>query len=139
MSGTRPGTEQLHDAGKVPAGLEACLRRSFLGRSPDPAGLLEQPAHAEPGPAGDPAALAAGASRGDLEQDRLFCRRYYEFFNTNPYLANFLIGGLVRLEDERAAGPDFPPGTTGTFRQSLGRAFASLGDQLFWLGIQRPR
>lgn len=74
--------------------------------------------------------------RRDLNQDRLFCRRYYEFFNTNPYLANFVIGGLVRLEDDRTTGADFPPGHVTMFRDSLGRAFASLGDQLFWLGVR---
>ncbi len=71
----------------------------------------------------------------NLNRDRLFCRRYYEFFNTNPYLSNYLIGGLIRLEDDQAAGR--PTGLSATvFRDSLGRAFASLGDQLFWLGLQ---
>lgn len=78
---------------------------------------------------------ARNRQRG-LTEDRLFCRRYYEFFNTNPYLANFVIGGLVRLEDDRHSGQDTPAGTTAMFRDSLGRAFASLGDQLFWLGIR---
>ena len=74
--------------------------------------------------------------RRDLNHDRLFCRRYYEYFNTNPYLANFVIGGLVRLEEDRATGADLAPEMTGVFRDSLGRAFASLGDQLFWLGVR---
>ncbi len=82
----------------------------------------------------------ARTQRRNLNQDRVFCRRYYEFFNTNPYLANFVIGGLVRLEEDRAAARDngatLSPGTTTMFRDSLGRAFASLGDQLFWLGIR---
>jgi mannose/fructose/N-acetylgalactosamine-specific phosphotransferase system component IID len=72
----------------------------------------------------------------DVGQDRLFCRRYFDFFNTNPYLANYLVGGLVRLEDMRAAGADLPPGITATFRDTVGRALASLGDQLFWLGLR---
>ena len=72
----------------------------------------------------------------DRETRRRFCRRHYEFFNTNPYLANFLIGGLIRLEDEMAQGRQDVPDPTGVFRDSLGRAFASLGDQLFWLGIR---
>ncbi len=74
--------------------------------------------------------------RRDLNEDRLFCRRYYEFFNTNPYLANFVVGGLVRLEEDRAAGQANAAGETTMFRDSLGRAFASLGDQLFWLGLR---
>ncbi len=72
----------------------------------------------------------------DITEDRLFCRRYYEFFNTNPYFANYLIGGLIRLEDERARGTQLPPGMTATYRDSLGRTFASLGDQIFWLGLR---
>jgi len=72
----------------------------------------------------------------NVNLDRLFCRRYFGYFNTNPYLANFLIGGLVRLEEDLAA--DDPAGREriGTFRDSLGRALASLGDQLFWLGLR---
>lgn len=71
-----------------------------------------------------------------VNRDRVFCRRYFGFFNTNPYLANFLIGGLVRLEDDSASGVDIEPGMVGTFRDSVGRALASLGDQLFWLGLR---
>ncbi len=73
---------------------------------------------------------------GDMNQDRLFCRRYYEFFNTNPYFANFLIGGLIRLESERTLGADLPAGLSATYRDSLGRTLASLGDQFFWLGLR---
>lgn len=72
----------------------------------------------------------------NITEDRLFCRRYYEFFNTNPYFANYLIGGLLRLEHERAQGTKLPPGMTATYRDSLGRTFASLGDQLFWMGLR---
>ena len=73
----------------------------------------------------------------DLERDRLFCRRYYEFFNTNPYLAGYLIGGLLRLETSSAKAPAACRGARPqTFRDSLGRALASLGDQLFWLGLR---
>ncbi len=72
----------------------------------------------------------------DITEDRLFCRRYYGFFNTNPYLANYVIGGLLRLENEKALGSELPPGIFPTFRDSIGRTFASLGDQLFWLGLR---
>jgi PTS system mannose-specific IID component len=72
----------------------------------------------------------------NVDQDRVFCRQYFGFFNTNPYLANFLLGGLVRLEDDRARGESFPAGLIGTFQDSVGRALASLGDQLFWLGLR---
>lgn len=72
----------------------------------------------------------------DVARDRLFCRRYFDFFNTNPYLANYLVGGLLRLEQMREDGEDLPPGFQETFRDTVGRALASLGDQLFWLGLR---
>lgn len=72
----------------------------------------------------------------DLERDRLFCRRYYEFFNTNPYLAGYVVGGLLRLEQEREGQGGLPRGQAQVFRDSLARALASLGDQLFWLGLR---
>ena len=75
-------------------------------------------------------------NRRDMNRDRVFCRRYYGFFNTNPYLANFLFGGLIRLETDQDAGVEILPGVIGTFRDSVGRALASLGDQLFWLGLR---
>ncbi len=75
-------------------------------------------------------------NRRDMNRDRVFCRRYYGFFNTNPYLANFLFGGLIRLETDQDAGLEVLPGVIGTFRDSVGRALASLGDQLFWLGLR---
>jgi len=72
----------------------------------------------------------------DAERDRLFCRRYFEFFNTNPYLAGYVMGGLLRLEQERDGAGGLPRGQAQTFRDSLARALASLGDQLFWLGLR---
>lgn len=71
-----------------------------------------------------------------LQDDRRFCRRYFGFFNTNPYFANFVIGGLIRLESDRAENANVPEPMIIMFRDSLGRTFASLGDQLFWLGVR---
>lgn len=74
--------------------------------------------------------------RRDINRDRMFCRRYFEYFNTNPYLANLIIGGLVRLEEDTTENDRDHSALARTFRDSLCRAFASLGDQLFWLGLR---
>jgi mannose/fructose/N-acetylgalactosamine-specific phosphotransferase system component IID len=76
------------------------------------------------------------ARRAPLAERRRFCLRHYEFFNTNPYLAGFVIGGLLRLESE--TDPDDRPGRRriAAYKTSLTQAFASLGDQLFWLGLR---
>lgn len=67
---------------------------------------------------------------------RRFCRRHYAFFNTNPYLSNYLLGGLLRLEKDQADKGRPDRVTIRDFKDSLGRALASMGDQIFWLGLQ---
>lgn len=68
-----------------------------------------------------------------LKEKVIFCRRHLAYFNTNPYYANFLIGGLIRLENENC---DNPGQLLSSYKESLGRALASLGDQCFWLGVR---
>jgi PTS system mannose-specific IID component len=70
------------------------------------------------------------------EQLRRICRRYYGYFNTNPYLANFVVGGLLHLEHHRLGGGTVPERLVVGFRDTLARACGSLGDQLFWLGLR---
>jgi PTS system mannose-specific IID component len=72
---------------------------------------------------------------GTLERRR-FCRRHFDFFNTNPYLANFVLGGLLRLEEGPDPLPRYSDEQVRTFKSTLAQSFASLGDQLFWLGLQ---
>ena len=71
-----------------------------------------------------------------INEDRVFCRNFYEYFNTNPYLANLIVGGLLRLELDAALQGDESKSLARSFRDSLQRSFASLGDQLFWLGLR---
>lgn len=66
---------------------------------------------------------------------RRFFRRHFEYFNTNPYLANSLLGGLLRLECDHTTG-QIPLSLVMTFKNTLARSVASLGDQLFWLGLK---
>jgi PTS system mannose-specific IID component len=83
-------------------------------------------------------ALLPWLRRAELPSDeaRRFCRRHYEYFNTNPYYANLLIGGLLRLEEENRRADGALLKTVRTFKDTLGRALASLGDQFVWLGLQ---
>jgi mannose/fructose/N-acetylgalactosamine-specific phosphotransferase system component IID len=82
--------------------------------------------------------LVPWARRRSLEgqERRRFCRRHYDFFNTNPYLANFIIGGLLRLEGSDGLTRQQREEQIRTFKSSLAQSCASLGDQLFWLGLQ---
>ncbi len=62
---------------------------------------------------------------------RRFWRRHLALFNTNPYGAGMVIGWLARAE-ETAGGDD---SRLLACKNSLARAVAALGDQLFWLGL----
>ncbi len=70
------------------------------------------------------------------EQLRRTCRRYYGYFNTNPYLAPYVVGGLLRLEHDRASGAVVSERLVTGVRDTLARACGALGDQLFWLGLR---
>jgi PTS system mannose-specific IID component len=83
-------------------------------------------------------ALAPWLRGQSLDRDRLrrALRRYYGYFNTNPYLAPYVIGGLLRLEHDRAAGAAVSERLVTGVRDTLARACGALGDQLFWLGLR---
>jgi len=72
----------------------------------------------------------------DPDQRRLLARRHLGYFNTNPYLAPFILGGLVRLEDEHLDGGPVSEHLIAGFRDSLSRACGALGDELVWLGAR---
>ena len=65
---------------------------------------------------------------------RLRC--HMEYFNTQPYLASFVLGAIARLEQERAAGCN----TTADIqciKASLMAPLGALGDSFFW-GALKP-
>ncbi len=66
---------------------------------------------------------------------RRFLRRHLAFFNTNPYCAGIIVGGIVRLEQEGRIEATGTGPSLADYKSSLARALASLGDQLFWLGL----
>lgn len=72
----------------------------------------------------------------DPGERRLLARRYLGYFNTNPYLAPFVVGGLVKLENDRADGQEVPERLVDGFRNTMSRVCGAIGDQLFWLGVR---
>lgn len=59
-----------------------------------------------------------------------------EYFNTQPYLASFILGATVRLEEERASGRDANIDVAG-MKASLMPSLGALGDSFFW-GALKP-
>jgi PTS system mannose-specific IID component len=63
-------------------------------------------------------------------------RLHMEYFNTQPYLASFIIGAVVRLERDRATGRNTAPDIQG-LKDSLMAPLGALGDSFFW-GSLKP-
>ena len=70
----------------------------------------------------------------DGEKFKAALLRHLAIFNTQPYMASFVLGNIARIE-EKAAGSASPeaelkymPGV----KQALASSFASIGDRIFW-------
>ena len=61
---------------------------------------------------------------------------HLEYFNTQPYLASFILGAAVRLEEERASGRNRDADVRG-MKAALMAALGALGDSFFW-GALKP-
>jgi mannose PTS system EIID component len=63
-------------------------------------------------------------------------KAHLEYFNTQPYLASFILGAAVRLEEDRATGRNTDPDVSG-LKAALMAPLGALGDSLFW-GALKP-
>lgn len=74
-------------------------------------------------------------TRGNPAEAREFLERHLGYFNTNPVAASGLVGALVQLEEQGAAGGR--AATIARFKQVLAGPAAAWGDTLYW-GTLRP-
>ncbi len=63
-------------------------------------------------------------------------QRHTEYFNTHPYMASWIAGTVLRLEERHLAGEVLPI-DAATFRGMVMAPYAAMGDALFW-GALRP-
>ena len=61
---------------------------------------------------------------------------HLEYFNTQPYLASFVLGAVARAEEERASGRA-PAVESGEIKRTLMAPLGALGDSFFW-GALKP-
>lgn len=67
----------------------------------------------------------------DTEKFKAAMLRHLQIFNTQPYMASFVLGNVVRMEERAAAGETDLKNLTG-MKQALASSFASIGDRIFW-------
>lgn len=63
-------------------------------------------------------------------------RLHLSYFNTQPYLASYILGAVVRLEQERASGRE-PSADVEGLKTALMAPLGALGDSFFW-GSLKP-
>ncbi len=62
-------------------------------------------------------------------------RRHLVFFNTHPYVAAAIVGGVLYHEQRIARGEE-PPDRVVAFKAALMGPLAALGDGFFWLSLK---
>jgi PTS system mannose-specific IID component len=62
-------------------------------------------------------------------------QRHLSFFNTHPYVAAAIVGGVLYHEERIAAGEEDPRRVT-EFKGALMGPLAALGDGFFWLSLR---
>lgn len=63
-------------------------------------------------------------------------RIHLEYFNTQPYLASFILGAVVRMEEDRATGRNVSEDVS-SLKAALMAPLGALGDTFFW-GALKP-
>ena len=84
-------------------------------------------------------ASAIGPVAGKLgaTDDNSFLFRHLAFFNCNPNFAPLIVGGVLRLEEEKQAGKPISDDDVEYFKKTLASPLAAMGDMLF-LGSLKP-
>jgi PTS system mannose-specific IID component len=72
----------------------------------------------------------------DREEYRSRLSLHMEYFNTQPYLASFILGAAVRMEEERASGRN-RIADVSALKNSLMSPLGAIGDSFFW-GALKP-
>jgi PTS system mannose-specific IID component len=81
-------------------------------------------------------AVAPALARLGYKADKPLLTRHLEFFNCNPNFVPVIVGGVLRLEEERAAGGAVTERDISYFRRAVSSPLAAMGDMLFLGGLK---
>ena len=82
-------------------------------------------------------ALAGAAGKLASSEDNAFIYKHLSFFNCNPNFVPLIVGGVIRLEEERLEGKPVSDKEIEHFKSALSNPLAAMGDMLF-LGNLKP-
>ncbi|MEE9269122.1 MAG: PTS system mannose/fructose/sorbose family transporter subunit IID [Candidatus Krumholzibacteria bacterium] len=81
-------------------------------------------------------ASAVAAAGRVVDGDNALILRHLSFFNCNPNFTPLIIGGVLRLEEERSEGKPVSESDIDRFKKSLSSPLAAMGDMLFLGGLK---
>jgi PTS system mannose-specific IID component len=68
--------------------------------------------------------------------DNSFLKRHLAFFNCNPNFVPLIVGGVLRLEEERLSGKPVGDNDIDYFKKALSSPLAAMGDMLFLANLK---
>ncbi len=68
---------------------------------------------------------------GSVEEQKSFLKRHLLGFNANPYMINYAVGAVVKLEEDKA-----PEEQIIRFKGSLRGPLGAIGDRLIWQNLR---
>ena len=66
------------------------------------------------------------------EQARDFLKQNLQFFNTHPYMASWIIGATIRMEEDGLNGSAINPVQKDRLKRRMSEFLGAIGDRLFW-------
>jgi PTS system mannose-specific IID component len=82
-------------------------------------------------------ALSQAGGKLASSDDNSLLVRHLAFFNCNPNFVPLIVGGLIRLEEQRLEGKPIDDKDIEYFKKALASPFAAMGDMLF-IGNLKP-
>ncbi|MEW6380084.1 MAG: PTS system mannose/fructose/sorbose family transporter subunit IID [bacterium] len=58
--------------------------------------------------------------------------RHLEFYNSHPYMASFVLGAIIKMEEKHAQGEGIRTEDILTFKKAMMGPMGALGDSFFW-------
>ena len=68
----------------------------------------------------------------DPKEREAAARRHLEYYNSHPYMASFVLGAIVRMEEKHSLGENIQIEDILLFKKAMMGPMGALGDSFFW-------
>ena len=63
-------------------------------------------------------------------------QRHLEFYNSHPYMASFVLGAVIRMEEKYSQGGEIEAEDIMLFKKCMMGPMGALGDSFFWVSLR---